>query len=119
MARKSPLSVVFYRLDSGKEPVREWLRGLDRSAKRVIGEDIKTLQFGWPLGMPLARKMEAGLWELRSEISNGTIRIFFTVIDSYVVLLHGFSKKSLKTPAVHLDLARKRLRRLRNRHEKT
>jgi phage-related protein len=114
VARESPLSVVFYRLDSGKQPVRAWLRSLDRSAKRAIGEDIKTLQLGWPLGMPLARKIDPGLWELRTDIVDGTARIFFTIIDRQVVLLHGFLKKCQKTPTAQLDLARKRLNRLRN-----
>jgi phage-related protein len=112
--RELPLSVVFYRLASGKEPVRDWLRSLDRSAKQAIGEDIKTLQLGWPLGMPLARKIEPGLWELRTIIVEGTVRIFFTIIGRHVVLLHGFSKKTRKTPAAQLELARKRLNRLRN-----
>lgn len=111
---KSPLSVAFYRLDSGKEPVRDWLRSLDRSAKRAIGEDIKTLQLGWPLGMPLARKIDPGLWELRTAIADGTVRIFFTIIDRHVVLLHGFSKKTRKTPAAQIELARKRLNKLRD-----
>lgn len=114
MSGKSHLSVVFYRLDSGKEPVRAWLRSLERDAKRAIGEDIKTIQLGWPLGMPLARKIDPGLWELRTDIVDGTARIFFTIMDRRVVLLHGFSKKARKTPTAQLELARKRLNRLRN-----
>jgi phage-related protein len=59
------LQVVFYKSDSGKEPVRDWLKKLDKEDRKVIGEDIKTVQFGWPLGMPLVRKIEKGLWEVR------------------------------------------------------
>lgn len=59
------LQVVFYKSDSGKEPVRDWLKKLDKEDRKVIGEEIKTVQFGWPLGMPLVRKIETGLWEVR------------------------------------------------------
>ena len=56
------LKVVFYRSQASNEPVREWLKSLDRRDKKIIGEDIKTVQFGWPLGMPLVRKIETELW---------------------------------------------------------
>jgi len=54
------LEVVFYRTESGKEPVREWLKALNKQDKQAIGGDIKTIQYGWPLGMPVVRKMEPG-----------------------------------------------------------
>jgi len=69
MPLNRPIPVVFFALDSGREPVREWLKDLDKRSKRAIGEDIKTLQFGWPIGMPLARKMDDNLWELRSKLN--------------------------------------------------
>jgi len=93
--------------------VREWLKSLPLQDKKVLGEDIKTVQFGWPLGMPLVRKIEPGLWELRSDISNGIARVFFTVNGELMVLLHSFVKKSSKTPLDDLSLARKRLAQLR------
>ena len=62
------LSVAFYRTETGREPVREWLKSLPREERRIIGEDIKTVQFGWPLGMPLVRKLDKGLWEVRSRL---------------------------------------------------
>ncbi len=86
----------FFRLDSGREPARDWLKGLSRENLRSIGEDIKTLQYGWPVGMPLARKMADDLWELRSNISSGIARTFFTVYDRKIVLLHGFVKRREK-----------------------
>jgi hypothetical protein len=55
MPMSQPLQVVFFRLDSGREPVRAWLKNLDRPSRRSIGADLKTLQLGWPVGMPLAR----------------------------------------------------------------
>ena len=59
--------------------------------------------------MPLVRKIEADLWEVRSRLSAGRIaRLFFTVEENEIVLLHGFIKKSQKTPANELRLARNR-----------
>jgi len=115
MPTDRPIPVAFFRFDSGREPTREWLRGLDSGAKRTIGEDIKTLQYGWPIGMPLARKMDANLWELRSSLANGIARTFFTVFDDNIVLLHGFVKKSQKTPAKELAIAKRRLTKLRSK----
>ncbi len=73
------LDVVFYKSEAGNEPVRGWLKSLPRDDCRIIGEDIKTAQYGWPLGMPLIRKMERGLWEVCSNISTGIARVIFTV----------------------------------------
>ena len=113
MAMDRPIPVVFFRLDSGREPVREWLRDMSRDNRKTLGEDIKTLQFGWPVGMPLARKMDADLWELRSAISTGIARTFFTVYQKKIILLHGFIKKSQKTPSNELATAKRRLNKLR------
>ena len=107
------LKVVFYKSQTSKEPVREWLKSLLPQDKKTLGEDIKTLQFGWPLGMPLVRKLEPGLWEVRSNISIGIARVLFTVQAEFLVLLHAFVKKSDKTPLDDLSLARKRLSQVR------
>lgn len=106
--------VSFFRLDSGREPVRDWLRGMDAASRRTIGEAIKTLQFGWPVGMPLARKMDTDLWELRSKLAGGIARTFFTIHQGNIILLHGFVKKSQKTPANELATAKRRLTKLRS-----
>lgn len=103
------LKVKFYQTDSGNEPVRNWLKRLDPDVRRGIGEDIKAVQFGWPLGMPPVRKLEPDLWEVRSSIRSGIARIFFTALDGYMVLLHGFVKQSQKTPPNELETARRRL----------
>ena len=107
--KKPILNVAFYKTESGNEPVREWLKDLPKEDRHAIGEDIKTAQYGWPLGMPLIRKIERGLWEERSNISAGIARVFFTVMDRTMILLHGFVKKSQKTPQNELDTARRRL----------
>lgn len=105
------LRVLFFRQPSGREPVRDWLLELEKEDRRLIGEDIKLVQFRWPLGMPLVRKLESGLWEVRCRLSDGGIaRVFFTVSGQDMVLLHGFVKKSQKTPQGDLELARNRKR---------
>lgn len=109
-----PIPVVFFRLDAGREPVRDWLKDLAKEHRKSIGEDIKTLQYGWPLGMPLVRKIADDLWELRSHISTGIARTFFTVYEQQIVLLHGFVKKAWRTPAYELAIAKRRLAKLRS-----
>lgn len=108
--REPVLQVIFYRSENGIEPVREWLKELRKEDRKAVGEDIKTAQFGWPLGMPLIRKIEKDLWEVRSNIKDGIARTFFTVDTNTMVLLHGFVKKSQKTPPNELQTARRRMR---------
>lgn len=109
MSLEPILTVCFFRTSSGNEPVRDWLKDMDTEDRKIIGEDIKVVQFRWPLGMPLVKKMESNLWEVRSKLKNGNIsRVFFTVKGSELNLLHGFIKKSQKTPQKDIDLARTR-----------
>jgi phage-related protein len=112
MERDAPVPVIFYRTASGREPVRDWLKSLPSEERKTIGEDIKTVQFGFPLGMPLVRKLKPNLWEVRSTLPNRIARTLFTISDDNIVLLHGFIKKSQKTPAEDLDLALKRMEHL-------
>ena len=67
-AENSPrkIELVFFRNDSGTEPVREWLKGLDQAERRAIGTDLLKAQWRWPVGMPLCRPMGKGLWEVRT-----------------------------------------------------
>ncbi|MDX1253476.1 MAG: type II toxin-antitoxin system RelE/ParE family toxin [Gammaproteobacteria bacterium] len=109
------LEVRFFKTEAGTEPVRDWLKSLLPIDRKIIGEDIKTVQFGWPLGMPLVRKMDKDLWEVRIRLEGRIARIIFTVSGGIMVLLHGFIKKSDKTPKDDLDLAKQRLNQLRNR----
>src|SRR5688500_4762396 len=100
------LSVVFFRTETGNEPVRDWLRSFPRQDRRTIGETIKTVQFGWPLGMPLVRKLDKQLWEIRFHLEDQIGRIIFTTGPGRMILLHGFVKKSQKTPRQDLQLAK-------------
>ena len=105
------LEVIFFRTEGGAEPVRDWLKALSKSEKKAIGEDVKTLQFGWPRGMPLVDSLGLGLWELRTKIGGNRIsRVLFFMADSSIILAHGFIKKTRKTPKREFDLARKRKR---------
>lgn len=107
------LPAAFYQLPSGQEPVREWLKALDEADRKIIGEDIKDVEFSWPIGMPLVRPLGDGLWEVRSDMTLGRIaRVIFSIHHGHMVLLHGFVKKAQKTPHADLDLARRRKREL-------
>jgi phage-related protein len=113
MGDEARLRVFFFRTTAGGQPVREWLKALPPEDRKIIGDDLKTAQYGWPLGMPLIRKLEPGLWEVRSRLQGRTARVIFTVEGDTMVLLHGFIKKSQKTPGRDLQLVRQRLRALR------
>ena len=103
------LPAHFYRSDSGREPVREWLKSLNAEDRRTIGEDIKDVEFSWPIGMPLVRSLGRELWEVRSGLPHGRIaRVIFCVEKDCMVLPHGFIKKTQKTPDREIDLALKR-----------
>ena len=113
---KSPvLEVRFFKTEADSEPVRDWLRSLVTSDKKAIGEDIKTVQFGWPLGMPLVDHVDGDMWEVRTRLDRRIARVLFTMEGGVMVLLHGFIKKQQKTPKPDLDLAKDRLKQLRRR----
>ena len=112
---KPTLDVRFFVTNSGSEPVREWLKDLPAIERKVIGEDIKTVQLGWPLGMPLVRNLGDGIWEVRIKLENRIVRVLFARDKSTMVLLHGFIKKQQATPKPDLDLAKDRLKQLKRR----
>jgi len=107
---KPTLEVRFFKTDGGTEPVRDWLRELSAIDRKTIGEDIKTVQFGWPLGMPLVRKMDKDIWEVRIHLEGRIARVLFTVSDGKIVLLHGFIKKAKAAAKPDLKLAKDRMR---------
>lgn len=108
---KTPL--VFYRLSSGTEPVREWLKAMDPLDRRAVGLDLMRLQYRWPVGMPLCRALGQGLWEVRTTLPSLRIaRVLFCFFEGELWALHGFIKQSRKTPLSDLEQARRRMRRL-------
>jgi phage-related protein len=110
------LKVQFYQTENGVEPVRKWLKEeLTEEDRKLIGEDVKTVQEGFPMGMPLVRSLGSGLWEVRSNITSKRIaRILFSHHADRLILLHGFVKKTQKTPCNEIRLALDRLNRLMN-----
>ena len=108
------LSVRFFREATGTEPVREWLKRLPAEEKREIGADINTVQFGWPIGMPVVDHLDGGIWEVRTRLATRVARVLFTIEGDVMILLHGFMKKERKTPKAELDLAKRRLKKLRS-----
>jgi phage-related protein len=102
------IPAIFYRTEAGGEPVREWLKGLSPEDRKRIGEDIKTVEFGWPVGMPVCKLLGGGIYEVRSSLAQNRIArvLFYVDKSSRMVLLHGFIKKTQKTPREDLELAR-------------
>lgn len=118
MGRKTTptLGARFFKTDAGTESVRNWLKDLPVVERKAIGEDIKAVQFGWPLGMPLVDHLEGGIWEVRTRLNTRISRVLFVLEGDTMVLLHGFIKKEQKTPKPELDLAKDRLKLLK-RHK--
>jgi len=111
--RPKILPAAFYRSDSGLEPVRRWLKELSKEDRGIIGDDIRTVELGWPVGMPACRPIRSrrGLWEVRSNLPGNRIaRVIFCIHEGKMILLHGFIKKTEKTSDRDLDLAMKRKR---------
>lgn len=101
----------FYRTVTGREPVLEWLRSLEREDRRTIGLDLMRVQLGWPVGMPLVRSLNQGVWEVRSQLPSRRIaRLMLCFHEKEIVVLHGFIKKTRSTPPVDLALARRRMK---------
>jgi phage-related protein len=112
---------LFFKTEGGTEPVRDWLKELSKADRKIIGADIKTLEFGWPIGMPLCRSIASrkGLWEIRSSLPDKKIaRILFCVHDGSLLLLHGFIKKTQKTPDADLNLADSRMKQVKAAQQK-
>ncbi|MBS0233786.1 MAG: type II toxin-antitoxin system RelE/ParE family toxin [Proteobacteria bacterium] len=104
--QKIPLS--FFATESGNEPVREWLKSLDEPDRKAIGLDLMVAQYGWPIGMPLCRPMGRGLFEIRTSLDDRIARVFVCHHDGELIALHGFIKKTARTPTADLKLARAR-----------
>lgn len=108
------IPALFYENSNGKKPVRDWLLKLSEDDRKIIGQDIATVEYGYPIGMPTCRSLGNKLEEIRSDISDKRIaRVIFSVKYDYIILLHGFIKKTQKTPKSEIDLAAKRLKEIK------
>jgi phage-related protein len=103
---------IFYRTEAGGEPVRDWLKELSPEDRKHIGEDIKTVEFGWPIGMPVYRPLGEGIYEVRTSLAQNRIARVLFYIDKKgrMVLLHGFIKKTQKAPDEDLKLAKSNMK---------
>lgn len=109
--RSKKLPARFYLSAAGRNPVREWIMELPPSDRHVVGKDIQKVEFGWPLGRPHCAPLGDGLWEVRSSLDSDRIaRVIFCMGDGHMILLHGFIKKTQKTPKYDIELALKRKR---------
>jgi phage-related protein len=109
--RPRKVAVVFYRTRGGAEVVRDWLHALDMADRHAIGQDLMRVQYRWPVGMPLCRSLGEGLWEVRSALPGNRIaRVLFSLHQGRILVLHGFIKKTRRTPPEDLALARRRKR---------
>ena len=105
---KPTLAVHFYQELNGNEPVRKWLKSLDDEQRFIIGTDIKKVQYRWPLGLPLVKNIGEGLWEVRSSLPNTIARVIFIISKQKMILLHGFIKKTQKTPLQDFNISKMR-----------
>jgi phage-related protein len=107
--RSKKITGRFYATAAGRRPVREWLLALSKEDRRIVGRDIQKVEFGWPVGMPYCRPLGRGLWEVRNDLSGGRIaRVIFCIVAGEMIMLHGFEKKTQKTPQRDIGLALKR-----------
>ena len=106
-----PVPLRFWRSASGREPVREWLGDLPLDDRKVIGRDMAKVQYGWPIGLPLCRPLNDGLWEVRSSLpSKREARVLFGFHERMLIVLHAFIKKTQRASPADLSLARQRFK---------
>ena len=105
------ITFAFYGTQKGTLPVRDWLFELNKDDRKRVGVDLATVEFGWPIGMPICKSLGAGLWEVRTDISDKRIaRVLFCIHNNSLWALHGFVKKTQKTPKSDFKLALKRMK---------
>jgi phage-related protein len=110
MSSNRKLPAIFYRSAAGDEPVRDWLKGLAKTERQTIGEDIAYVQYKWPIGKPRLDHLRGPIWEVRSKIGNRIARVLIAVEKSELILLHAFIKKTQQTAPSDIELALKRLK---------
>lgn len=98
--------IYFYKEQSGKSPVEIWInKMLTLKEKNKIYDGLKKLQCEWPIGLPLTRHLENNLWEMRTYLGTRDSRLIFIIKNKNIFILHGFIKKTNKTPRNEINLA--------------
>jgi len=112
------IPLVFFRTISRSEPVRTWLKSLERTDRLRVGADLLRVQYRWPVGMPLCRSLGSGLWEVRTPLAGGrTARVLIGFHGGVLYALEGFLKTTQATPRAVLELGRSRLKEVQNDRE--
>ena len=107
------LDVRFYRTASGNDVVLDFIRKLSERDRKVVGEDLLALQFGYPMGPPLCKPVRNGLWELRSSLPSGNearLVYFFHSSSRFLIVVNAFIKKTQRMPPAEIELAERRMR---------
>lgn len=113
LPRPQKIPLIFFRTQTGHEPVLAWLKGLPQEERQSIGQDLLRAQWRWPAGMPLCRPMGDGLWEVRTDLpTKRTARVLLCLHREHLVALHGFIKKTRTTPDEDMAQARRRKKEL-------
>lgn len=104
-------SIVFYADEKGDEPVRAFLRSLDLETQARFDWSIEQLRVrNIQARKPLVRRLEGKLWELRRESQTNIYRLIYALVAGRRILfLHGFQKKTQKTPRAEIETAQRRL----------
>ncbi len=111
MANQPEWSIVFYTTAEGAEPVRAFLAGLDAKTQIRFAWSIEQLRVrNTQAGEPLVKHIEGKIWELRRASSGNIYRVmYFFFTGRRIVLLHGFQKKTQKTPRSEIEIAETRM----------
>lgn len=112
------LSAVFYKTETGAEPVKDWLLSLTKIDRKQIGGAVSYVQFKWPIGRPHVAHLRSAVWEVRATLKTRIARILFTVDGDKMILLHGFIKKTQATDQSDINLAEVRYKNWKKNDEK-
>jgi phage-related protein len=119
------IHALFFKTETGKEPVRDALIKLGRPAKTVVGEDIRFIELNWRVDRPYVDRLRSGhgqfqetIYEARHTVRDIEYRTLFFVNGSQMILVHFFKKTSRKTPKSDLDLAWERMKKWMHGHRR-
>ena len=104
-------TIEFYKTENDKSPVEEWLESIPELALAKIVRNMQLLrEFNLTLKEPYIKPLGDKLYEIRAKDPHGIYRvIYFAYTDKRFMMLHGFTKKTQKTPPKELKLAKKRM----------